>query len=153
MSDDAPFAESPERPNYPPATLMANRSRNEATATARSMSRVLGLASISLCASCIAASVSAARSALDRAYLLTQAPQSLPHLPCRVARCARSCPMSLGAIAEAITQPPTNLLARILRRRRTSERGTGKLWTRLYGRKKRGSRWQPPPPVTMRRAS
>ena len=40
--------------------------------------------------------VSAARSAPDSAYLLTQAPQSLPHLPCRVARCARSCPMSLA---------------------------------------------------------
>jgi hypothetical protein len=37
--------------------------------------------------------VSAARSAPDSAYLLTQAPQSLPHLPCRVACCARSCPM------------------------------------------------------------
>jgi len=52
--------------------------------------------------------VSAARSAPDSAYLLTQAPQSLPHLPCRVARCVRSCPMSLDAIAEAITQSPAN---------------------------------------------
>jgi hypothetical protein len=90
--------------------------------------------------------VSAARSALDRAYLLTRAPQSLPYLPCRVARCARSCPMSLGAIAEAITQPPTNLAREDFTAAAASERGTGKLWTRLYGRKKRGSCWQPPPP-------
>jgi hypothetical protein len=49
------FAESLVRSNYRPVTLMANRSRNEPTATAQSMSRVFG-ASISLCASCIAAS-------------------------------------------------------------------------------------------------
>jgi hypothetical protein len=30
--------------------------------------------------------------------LLTHAPESFPDLPCRVARCARSCPISLGAI-------------------------------------------------------
>ena len=82
------------RPNYRPATLMANRSRNEPH----------GHGSVNVaCSRCWPRSasappalprpVSAARSAPDSAYLLTQAPQSLPHLPCRVGCCARSCPM------------------------------------------------------------
>jgi hypothetical protein len=50
------FAESLVRPNYRPATLMAHRSRNEPTARL-SQCRVFSvLASISLWASCIAAS-------------------------------------------------------------------------------------------------
>ena len=40
--------------------------------------------------------VSAARSAPDSAQLLAQASQFLPHLPCQIARYARSCPMSFG---------------------------------------------------------
>ena len=63
------------------SALMANRSRNEPTAGSVNVARSRCWPRSDCAPPALPRPVWAARSAPDSAYLLTQAPQSLPHLP------------------------------------------------------------------------
>jgi hypothetical protein len=132
------FAESLVRPNYPPATLMAAETKPRPRLSQCRAYSVL--ASISLCASCIAASgiggeVRARSRILANAGTAISSLSALPSCPLRSL-------MSdvLGAIAEAITRLPAN-------HAREKERGTV-----VMARRSEGRVGNPRLPVTVQRS-
>ena len=144
------FAESLVRPNYPPATLMAAETKPRPRLSQCRAYSVL--ASISLCASCIAASgiggeVRARSRILANAGTAISSLSALPSCPLRSL-------MSdvLGAISEAITQLPANHAREDFIAATVEERGTGSCGAGCMAGRSEGRVGNPRLPVTMRRS-
>ena len=134
------------------SALMANRSRNEPTAGSVNVACSRCWPRSAFAPPALPRPVSAARSAPDSAYLLTQA--TAISSPSALLSCPLRSLMSdvLGAISEAITQLPANHAREDFIAATVEERGTGSCGAGCMAGRSEGRVGNPRLPVTMRRS-